>query len=120
VEAFAYAVNGALPQRDEPERHTDGAALVKAVEQPFMPRTPRRPFLSTDEWWACAALTCLFALGLALPALAGDEFLAKLWATTFAALVFGCAVARGTWRATVTWWLLHRYGVTTEARYSGH
>ncbi|WP_406482004.1 hypothetical protein [Streptomyces sp. NBC_01615] len=120
VEAFAHAVNAAVPQRDEAERRIDGAALVKAVERPFMPRTPCRPFLSTDEWWACGALTCLFAVGLLLPALAGDGSLAKLWAGTFAGLVFGCAVARGTWRATVTWWLLHRYGVTTVATRVGY
>ncbi|GAA3838373.1 hypothetical protein GCM10022403_083570 [Streptomyces coacervatus] len=30
VEAFANAVNAALPQRDEAERRIDGAALVKA------------------------------------------------------------------------------------------
>ncbi|QUW83935.1 hypothetical protein SMIR_36185 [Streptomyces mirabilis] len=117
VEAFAHSVNAAVPQRDEAERRINGAALVKAAERPFMPRTPCRPFLSTDEWWACGALTCLFAVGLLLPALAGDGSLAKLWAGTFAGLVFGCAVARGTWRATVTWWLLHRYGVTTVATF---
>ncbi|WP_329537600.1 hypothetical protein OG568_55505 (plasmid) [Streptomyces sp. NBC_01450] len=120
VEAFANAVNAAIPQRDEAERRINGAALVNAEERPATPRTPRRPFLSTDEWWACSALTCLFALGLLLPALAGDGHLAELWAATFAGVVFGCAVARGTWRATVTWWLLHRYGVTTTATYAGY
>ncbi|WP_190171486.1 hypothetical protein [Streptomyces mirabilis] len=120
VEAFAHAVNAAVPQRDEAERRINGAALVKAMERPFIPRTPCRPFLSTDEWWVCGALTCLFAVGLLLPALAGDGSLAKLWAGTFAGLVFGCAVARGTWRATVTWWLLHRYGVTTVATCVGY
>ncbi|WP_030944542.1 hypothetical protein [Streptomyces sp. NRRL S-646] len=120
VEAFANAVNAAIPQRDEAERRIDGAALVKAQERPSMPRTPRRPFLSTDEWWACSALTSLFALGLLLPAQTGDGHLAKLWAATFAGVVFGCAVARSTWRATVTWWLLHRYGMTTVATYADY
>ncbi|WP_145969043.1 hypothetical protein [Streptomyces hyaluromycini] len=120
VEAFARAVNTAIPQRDEAERRIDGAALVKAQERPSTPRTPLRPFLSTDEWWACSALTSLFALGLLLPAQAGDGHLAKLWAATFAGVVFGCAVARSTWRATVTWWLLHRYGVTTIATYADY
>ncbi|MGW3451104.1 hypothetical protein [Streptomyces sp. NPDC001076] len=120
MEAFANAVNAAIPQRDEAETRIDGAALVKAQERPSMPRPPRRPFLSTDEWWACSALTSLFALGLLLPAQAGDGHLATLWAATFAGVVFGCAVARSTWRATVTWWLLHRYGVTTIATYADY
>ncbi|WP_328782954.1 hypothetical protein OHT68_32020 [Streptomyces canus] len=118
VDAFAHAVNAAVPQRDESERRVDGAALVRAVECPVMPRTPCRPFLSTDEWWAFGALTCLFVVGLLLPA--GGGSLAELWAGSFAGLVFGCAVARGTWRATVTWWLLHRYGVTTVATRVGY
>ncbi|MFE5084953.1 hypothetical protein [Streptomyces mirabilis] len=119
AEAFAHAVNAAVPQRDEAERRIDGAALVKAAERPFMPRSPWRPFLSPGEWFARGAFTCLFVVGLLLPALKGGRPLAELWACTFPGLLIGCAVARGTWRATVTWWLLHRYGVTTVATYVG-
>ena len=120
VEAFAYAVNAAIPPRDKAERRIDGAALVKAEQRAFAPMTPRRPFLSAGQWWAWSTLTCLFTLGLLLPVSAGDGRLAQLWAGTFPVLVFGCTIARGTWRATVTWWLLHRYGVTTSARCAGY
>lgn len=117
VEAFAHAVNASVPQRDETERSINGAALVQAAKRPFTPGIRR---LSTGEWFASATLTCLFFVGLLLPALEGDRSLAQLWFATFAALLAGGAVARGTWRATVTWWLLHRYGVTTEATYAGY
>lgn len=120
VEAFAYAVNAAVPQRDEAERHIDGAALVRAEKHPFTPRRQREAFLSTGEWWAWSTLTCLFVLGLLLPVSAGDGRLAQLWAALFPVFVCGCAAARGTWHATVTWWLLHRYGVTTVATCVGY
>ncbi|MCX5337516.1 hypothetical protein [Streptomyces sp. NBC_00140] len=120
VEAFAYAVNAALPQGDEAEKHIDGAAFVKAEERPFAPRPRRGAFLSTGEWWAWSTLACLFVLGLLLPVSAGDGRLAQLWAAVFPGLAYGCVAARGTWRATVTWWLLHRYGVTTVATCVGY
>ncbi|MCX4594730.1 hypothetical protein OG819_34995 [Streptomyces sp. NBC_01549] len=120
VEAFARAVNAALPQRDKAERRIDGAALVTAKESPWTPRTRPRAFLSSAQWWALSTLTCLFTLGLLLPVSAGDGRLAQFWTGTFPMLVYGCFLARGTWRATVTWWLLHRYGVTTVARCAGY
>lgn len=115
VEAFARAVNAALPQRDEAERRIDGAALVTAGERPCTSWTRHRTLPSPGQWWAGATLTCLFALGLLPPLSAGDGRLAQLWATLFPVFAFGCFLARGAWRATVTWWLLHRYGVTTVA-----
>jgi hypothetical protein len=120
VEAFAYAVNAAVPQRDEAEKHIDGAALVRAEKRPLTPRPRRGAFLSTGQWWAWSTLTCLFVLGLLLPVSAGDRRLAQLWAAVFPVFACGCFAARGTWRATVTWWLLHRYGVTTVATCVGY
>ncbi|MEU6256193.1 hypothetical protein [Streptomyces sp. NPDC047043] len=115
VEAFARAVNAALPQRDEAERRTDGAALVTARERPWNSWTRVRTLPSPGQWWAGATLTCLFTLGLQPPLSAGDGRLAQLWVALFPVFAFGCFLARGAWRATVTWWLLHRYGVTTVA-----
>ena len=120
VEAFAHAVNAALTQRDEAENHIDGAALVRAEKLPFTPRPQRGAFLSTGEWWASSILTCLFVLGLLLPLPAADGRLAQLWTAVFPWLAYGCVAARGTWRATVTWWLLHRHGVTTVATCVGY
>ncbi|WP_329249139.1 hypothetical protein OG223_17635 [Streptomyces sp. NBC_01478] len=120
VEAFACAVNAALPRQDKAERRIDGAALVTAREHPWPPRPRPRAFLSPGRWWACATLACLFAAGLLLPVSAGDGRLPQLWADAFPGFVLGCLVARSTWRATVTWWLLHRYGVTTVAKMAGY
>jgi len=119
VEAFARAVNAALPQRDEAERRIDGAALVTAGERPWYSWTRVRTLPSPGQWWARATLTCLFILGLLPPLSAGDGRLAQLWAGLFPWFAFGCFLARGAWRATVTWWLLHRYGVTTVAANAG-
>jgi hypothetical protein len=120
VGAFVNAVNAALPQRDGAERRVDGAALVKAQERPLTPKRERLPIMSPAEARACAGFACLFTLGLLPPALAGDGHLARLWTGGFPAVVMGCVIAHGTWRATVTWWLLHRYGVTTDARNASH
>jgi hypothetical protein len=107
VGAFVNAVNAALPQRDGAERRVDGAALVKAQERPLTPKRERLPIMSPAEARACAGFACLFTLGLLPPALAGDGHLARLWTGGFPAVVMGCVIAHGTWRATVTWWLLH-------------
>ncbi|MGW2569087.1 hypothetical protein [Streptomyces sp. NPDC001537] len=115
VDAFARAVNAALPQRDEAERRIDGAALVTAGERPCTPRTRRRTLPSPGQWWAWSTLTCLFTLGLLPPLSAGDGRLAQFWAAFFPVFACGCFLTRATWRATVTWWLLHHYGVTTVA-----
>ncbi|MEU6379112.1 hypothetical protein [Streptomyces sp. NPDC046909] len=115
VEAFARAVNAALPHRDEAERRIDGSALVTARQRPWTSWTRHRTSPSPGQWWAGATLTCLFTLGLLPPLCAGDGRLAQLWAGLFPVFAFGCFLARGAWRATVTWWLLHRYGVTTVA-----
>lgn len=120
VEAFACAVNAALPRRDKAERRIDGAALVTAKEHPWPPEPRPRAFLSPGRWWVYATLACLFAAGLLLPASASDGRLTQLWAGAFPAVVLGCLIARSTWRAAVTWWLLHRYGVTTVARAAGY
>jgi len=115
AEAFARAVNAALPQRDEAERRIDGAALVTAGERPWDSWRRHRTLPSPGQWWPGATLACLFALGLQPPLTAGHGRLAGLWAAVFPAFAFGCYLARSAWRATVTWWLLHRYGVTTVA-----
>ncbi|MFF7981687.1 hypothetical protein ACFZDK_21575 [Streptomyces sp. NPDC007901] len=115
MEAFARAVNAALPQRDETERCVDGAALVKAEERPYTSVTTFRPIMSPAQARACGVFACLFALGLLPAVLAGDGRLTQLWIGGFLATAWGCVIAHGTWRATVTWWLLHRYGVTTMA-----
>ncbi|WP_405817545.1 hypothetical protein OG241_23430 [Streptomyces sp. NBC_01390] len=120
VEAFAHAVNAAIPQRDEAERRIDGAALVKAEKRPSTSGRPRRPYLSTGQWWAVSTLTCLFTLGLLFPVSADDGRLTQLWVALFPVVVSCCVIAYGTWRATVTWWLLHRYGVTTVAHNVGY
>ncbi|WP_148096470.1 hypothetical protein [Streptomyces sp. TLI_185] len=116
TKAFARAVNAALPQRDKAERHVDGAALVKAEKRFIGPWTPRALLPSKEASWASSVLACLFVLGLLPPVQAGDGRLTQLWIGGFVGTLMGCYVAHGTWRATVTWWLLHRYGVTTEAR----
>ncbi|WUH89569.1 hypothetical protein OG900_04995 [Streptomyces sp. NBC_00433] len=93
------------------------AAPAKGLEGPV---TPGRPFLPPGKWYARSALTCLFVVGLLFRALKGDRSLAELWALAFPVFLVGCAVVRGTWRATATWWLLHRHGVTTVATYAGY
>jgi hypothetical protein len=59
MEAFARAVNAALPQRDKTERCVDGAALVKAEKRPFTSTTTFRPIMSPAQARACGVFACL-------------------------------------------------------------
>lgn len=51
---------------------------------------------------------------------ADDGRLTQLWVVIFPVFVSCCAIAYGTWRATVTWWLPRRYSVTTVAQNVGY
>ncbi|WP_327350479.1 hypothetical protein [Streptomyces sp. NBC_01304] len=112
---FAQAVNAALPARDRAARQVDGAALVKTTAIPPRPRkqrawTPR----DEPERWLFGGL---FVLGAAVPLARGMWEMALLWTATYAAYGALAAIAVLVCRATKSWWVLRRRGITVTATY---